>query len=154
MYFWKIESLKEDFSSGSFTDRELIPYVVLYAGLYAIGIELMGYLPYEDINVWTYVSSVMNILIPVVGTIYAYKMNGGGGGSNFASKYFSIGFVVSVRFMVYLIPVIILMFIYWEITYRETEDMHMSVVEVFLFSSWYVFLYLRMAKHIGDTAHA
>jgi len=154
MYFWKIESLKNDIHNGSFTDKQLIPYVVLYAGLYAAAIEITGHLPYENVNIWTYVMSMLNILIPIAGTIYAYKMNGGGNGSNFASKYFSIGFVVGIRFLVYLIPMIVLMAAYWIYAFGDQENLPTTFVEVFIFSSWFALLYIRMAKHIGDTAMA
>lgn len=103
MYYWKVESLKEDIVNGAFTDKQLIPYMVLYVGLYALSMEITGYLPYEHVNNWTYILSVLSVLIPITGTIYAYKCNGGSNGKNFASKYFSIGFVVSVRFLIYLI---------------------------------------------------
>jgi len=154
MYFWKVESLKKDIVDGSFTDKELIPYVVLYAGLYALGIERIGYLPYEDVNIWTYVLSTLNVLVPIAGTIYAYKSNRGDKGENFASKYFSIGFVVGVRFIVYLIPVMALMIVYWMVMFGEQEELPTTYVEVILFSSWYALFYYKMAKHIGDTAKA
>ena len=154
MYFWKIESLKEDIANGSFTDKELIPYVVLYVCLYAVGIEIAAYSPYEDINIWTYVLSILNVVIPIVGTIYAYQKNGGGSGNNFASKYISIGFVVVVRFLVYLIPVMIFMIIYWTIKYGDQVELPTSIVEVIAFSSWYALIYFRVGKHIGDTVRA
>lgn len=31
----------------------------------------MSYLPYKDINVWTYVSSLLNLLIPIAGAVYS-----------------------------------------------------------------------------------
>lgn len=154
MYFWKIESLKQEIKSGSFTDKELIPYVALYAGLYAIGIEFAAYMPYEDVTVWTYVLSVLNVAIPVVGTIYAYTCNGGANGENFASKYFSIGFVIGIRFLAYLIPAMSVLFTYWVIVFGEQEQLPTTFVEVMLFSAWYGLLYVRMAKHIGDTTRA
>jgi len=152
MYFWKIESLKKDIVDGSFTDKELIPYVLIYAGLYAVGMELTGYLPYEDPNIWAYVLSTLNVLIPIVGTFYAYKCNGGGNGENFASKYFSIGFVVGIRFLVFLIPFITLLFIYWMIRFGEQEELPTTYIEVTLFSTWCALFYYKMAKHISDTA--
>ena len=133
----------------------IIPYVVLYAGLNALGIEVTGYLPYEDVNIWTYVMSALNVLIPVAGTIYAYKCNGGGNGEKFASKYFSIGFVVVIRFLVYLIPLMVLMIVYWVVMFGEQGELPATTfVEVVLFSAWYALLYFRMAKHISDTAKA
>ena len=154
MYFWNIESLKEDIVNGLFADKELIPYVVIYVGLYAVSIEIIGYLPYEDINVWTYVLSILNVIIPIAGTIYAYKCNGGANGTNFASKYFSIGFVVGVRFLAYLIPLMVLMIVYWVVVFSDQEELSTTILEVVLFSSWYALLYFKMANHIGDTAKA
>ncbi len=154
MYFWKVESLKKDIVEGSFTDKELIPYVVVYAGLYALGIEATGYMPYEDVNIWTYVLSILNVLIPIAGTIYAYQCNRGGNGENFASKYFSIGFVVGIRFLVYLIPLMAVMIVYWVVMFGEQEELPTTYVEVILFATWYALLYYKMAKHIGDTAKA
>lgn len=154
MYFWKVESLKEDMANGIFTDKELIPYIVLSAGLYAVVIEMIGYLPYEDINVWTYVLSILNVLIPIAGTIYAYKCNGGSNGTNFASKYFAIGFVVGIRFLVYLIPLMVLMTIYWVTVFGDQEELPTTIVEVVLFSFWYALLYFKMANHISDTVKA
>lgn len=154
MYFWKVESLKKDIVGGSFTDKELIPYVVLCAGLYALDIEVTGYLPYEDVNILTYVMSALNVLIPILGTIYAYKCNGGSNGENFASKYFSIGFVISIRFLVYSVPLIVLMIFYWEIMFGEQEELPTTFVEVILFSAWYALLYFRVAKHISETTKA
>lgn len=154
MYLWKIESLKEDIKNGDFKDKELIPYVVVSAGLYAASIEIVGYLPYEDTNAWRYVLSIFNVLIPIAGTIYAYKYNGGANGMNFASKYFSIGFVVGIRFVVYLIPLMVLMITYWVVVFADQEEWPTTILEVVLFSSWYAFLYFKMANHIGDTTKA
>lgn len=151
MYFWKIELLKKDIVEGSFTDKELIPYIVLYAGLYAFSMETSGYLPYKDANIWTYILSILNVLIPIVGTIYAYKCNNSGNGENFASKYFSIGFVVGIRFLVYLIPLMALMIVYWVVILEEQEELLTTPVEVILFSAWYALFYYKMARHISST---
>lgn len=73
MYFWDIESLKEDIRRGEFADKELIPYILMSVALYAMGIEFAGYFPYEDSGIWIYLLSILNILIPVGGTLYVYK---------------------------------------------------------------------------------
>jgi len=151
MYFWKIESLKQDIRADLFTDKNLIPYVVLYIGCCVAAIEMNGYLPYEDINLWTYLQSTLFILIPIAGTIYAYSCNGGANGEGFASKYFSIGFVVGIRFVVFLIPIVVLMIIYWLVMFPEQEVFPTTFLEVLVLSSWYALAYFRIAKHIGDT---
>ncbi len=154
MYFWKIESLKRDIENRSFTDKELIPYVVLFVGFYALASEFTVYLPYEGINYLTYLMSVLNVLIPILGTIYAYKCNGGGNGENFGLKYFSISFVVSIRFLVYAVPVMILVIAYWIVAYSEQDEIPTTFFEVTLYSGWHALYYYRVAKHVGDTVRA
>jgi len=152
MYFWDIESLKEDIRRGEFTDKELMPYIVLSVVLYILGTEFTAYFPYENINIWTYLLSILNILIPLGGTLYVYKKNGGAKGNNFASKYISIGLVVGFRFLVYLVLVIMLLIIYWYFSFGEQEEeMPTTFVEVALSSSWYVLLYYQIAKHTEET---
>lgn len=149
MYFWKIELLKDDIRNNKFDDKALLPYIILTIALYTFGTEIMAYSPYEEVNIWTYVLSFMNILIPIVGTVYIYNKNGGANGTNFANKYFSISFVVGIRFLIYLIPMIIILIGYWEFTFPEKETPPTTFFEVSVLSLWYIFLYLNIAKHIG-----
>jgi len=149
MYFWKIESLKDDIKNNKFDDKALLPYIILTITLYTFGTEIIAYLPHEEVNTWSYILSLMNILIPTLGTIYAYKKNGGANGTNFANKYFSINFVVGIRFLIYLIPMMIILIGYWEFTFPEEDNIPTTLFEVVVFSLWYILLYLNTAKHIG-----
>ncbi|MFP4550478.1 MAG: hypothetical protein ACLFNT_06710, partial [Spirochaetales bacterium] len=73
-------------------------------GLNAWLVESWGYVPYEGTDIWTYVLSFLKVIIPVAGTIYAYQRNGGRNGTGFAKKFFSIGFVIGIRFLVCGVP--------------------------------------------------
>ena len=151
MYFWNINMLKEDIKSGNFGDKEAIVYIVISLALYSIGLELVSLLPMiENYNLWDYVNSFLSVLVPVLGTIYAYKKNGGDEGKDFANKYFSIGFVMGIRFLVYFIGVIVLLIIYWSYVFPNNEEMPTTFVEVLLFFIWYVALYFQIAKHIEE----
>jgi hypothetical protein len=152
MYFWNIEALKSDIKRGEFTDREAISYIVVSLFLYSLGTELIVLFPAEAVyNVWDGVNSLLNIIIPVVGTLYAYKKNGGASGRDFANKYFSIGFVMGIRFLVYLIGVIFLLVIYWSfVVPDEVDTIPTTWVEVLLFSGWYAMLYYKIGEHIGE----
>ena len=154
MYFWKIEPLKEEFRKGNFKDKDVISYIVIYVALYAVGMELMGYFPDEGINFWTYVLSIMNVFVPIGGIIYAYKLNGGPNGKDFALKYFGIGFVVLIRFIIYLIPVLVIMMVYWWFVFGDQKEYPTTFIEAAVFTTWHVLFYLRMAKHIRDTTMA
>ena len=149
MYIWNIGALKKKLASERFSDKELIPYIVLYAGLSALVIEVNQYLQIEA-NAWDYIESVGALIMAIAGTVYCYKCNGGKNGTNFASKYFSIGFVIGVRFFVYLIPIVFLLGFYTVIVFDQ-EGHPTNFLDTLVFSCWNAILYLRMAKHIGDT---
>lgn len=153
MYFWKLDSLKKQLAEQGLTEYQVYCYILVYVSLSAIAVELMRYLPAESHNVWTYVESALNIGIPILGSILIFRANGGASGSQFAARYFSIGLVVTIRFLVLLIPVTIAMGIYWFFTYEGVET-STSWMEVAVFSSWYALLYANIAKHVRTVAQA
>lgn len=156
MYFWKIKLLKQHLINNGLTEKQLFYYILIYAGLGALGVEMVGYFPNTEPDLWTYVSSAMNILIPILGTIAAFRENGGSSGIKFAERYFSIGLVVTLRFLVLLIPIICLMVGYWIFTnglHNDTPETT-SPLETIVISIWYAALYFYIAKHIGNVAKA
>ncbi len=148
MYFWKIELLKDDLINNRFDDKSLLPYIILTIFLYTLGTEITAYIPYEEVNLLTYLLSFMNVLIPIIGTIYIYKKNGGANGKNFANRYITISFVIGIRFLVYLIPVMIILICYWNFTFSEQETIPTTLFEIVVLSLWYIILYYNIAKHI------
>lgn len=152
MYFWKIDALKNDIKDKKMNDEEIFPYIILSVAFYAFLTEIMAYLPYEDgeVNTYTYVLSIMAIIIQIFGTIYVYKKNGAKDGNNFLTKYFLIGFVVSIRFIVYFIPLMIALIIYWKFNFSEQELLPTTLFEVVLISAWYLLLFFNIGKHIED----
>jgi uncharacterized membrane-anchored protein YitT (DUF2179 family) len=153
MYFWKLDSLKKQLVEQGLTQYQMYCYILVYVSLTAIVVELMKYLPPESHNVWTYAESVLNIVIPILGTILIFRANGGASGVQFAARYFSIGFVVTIRFLVLLVPVTIAMVIYWFFTYEGVET-PTSFIEVAVFSAWYALLYADIARHVRAVARA
>lgn len=153
MYFWKLDQLKRQLTEQGLTEYQMCCYILIDVALSAFAVELMEYLPSGSHNVWTYVESVLNIVIPILGTILIFRANGGVSGIQFAARYFSIGLVVAIRFLVLLIPVMIVMMIYWSFTY-ETDDIPTSLIEVAVFSGWYALLYVYIAKHVRAVAQA
>lgn len=138
------------------SETQTFYYILLFVGFSVIGIEFMGYFPYEDPNAWDYFKSGLNLAIPIIGTIAAYRANGGAKGKAFAAKYFSISFVVLMRFTIYLIPIVVGLLIYYgaSIDWSTLEDdvsFQTGWFEVVLLSAWYVALYFAVVKHIGDT---
>ena len=159
MYFWKINDLKQLIVERGLSEAQVFYYVLLFVGFSAAGIEFMAYFPPEDPNAWTYVQSGLNFVILIVGTVIAYHANRGAEGRNFAAKYFSISFVVLMRFLVYLIPVIVALFVYYGLSVDWSspdveKEFQTGWFEVVLQLAWYTALYARIVKHIRDTTKA
>jgi hypothetical protein len=144
MYFWNINKLKQQLIETGLTERQLFYYILIAVAFEAISYEMTTYLPYTEPNSWSYVESVFNILIPIIGSIAAFRANGGDSGIKFVERYFSIGFVVSIRFLILLIPLIGLV---------DWPD-YPNSIDVITFSSLYVAMYARIVKHIADVAKA
>jgi hypothetical protein len=111
--FWKIEELKNHIRTGKLSEKDRFISALIYIVFSSVNIELVLYLPVENVNFLDYINSLINIVIVFVGTIFAYKINASANGSDFLGKYFSIGFVLTVRFLVYLIPILILYSIFY-----------------------------------------
>jgi hypothetical protein len=103
MYFWRIEKLKKEMDARPLTDREALPYLVVFVALSAVA----SYFPQEAQNVWDRLEAVLSLLLSTFGTIYIYYRNGGANGQHFLQRYLAIGWVVTIR----LVPILILVFI-------------------------------------------
>ena len=156
MYLWNIEALKAKILGGQFTSGKVFPYLIITMGLYSIALEVFLYAGYEkqEINYLTYSSSVICTLIVVLGTFYVYHANGGASGKDFAAKYIGIGFVVGIRFLVYAMPLIVAIIVHRSCADANDEYAPTTFLEVVVYAAWSVVYYLRMAKHIRDTAVA
>ncbi|MHB8131665.1 MAG: hypothetical protein ACYDEX_22015 [Mobilitalea sp.] len=154
MYFWKIQLLKKQLIEQGLSEKHLFYYILIFVALAVLGTEIMGYLPYKAPNAWDYFLSFMNIAIPIIGTIFAYHFNGGGSGVKFAERYFSIGLVITIRFLVLLIPIMVVLMVYWFQMYDVQKEIPMSFPEAVLYCIWYAALYGYITKHIRQVAKA
>ncbi len=105
MYFTNIKKLKEDIIEKRFSEKDRFLYILLFIMLDTIFLEL-NIFPIEELNIIDYASSIINIVVTFSGTYFIYKANGGEDGNDFAGKYFSITWVRSIRFLLFLIPMV------------------------------------------------
>lgn len=114
MYFWRIELLKSELRRGSLSQRTAFAYVLASMLVYTISTAAP--------NVWSPksepVTSVVDWVVYAImvllvggGTYAAYRANGGYAGSDFASRYFALGWVLFIRLVVLLfLPATVLLF--------------------------------------------
>ncbi|MEW6306286.1 MAG: hypothetical protein AB1705_22695 [Verrucomicrobiota bacterium] len=146
MYFWRIERLKAEMAARPLSEREVLPYLVVFVGL----ATAVGYIPQAITNVWDGVGAVWSVALAVFGTIYIYRQNGGEDGQHFLQRYLAIGWVVTIRWLVILILVAIAFFALMTVLESEAEQ-----------TTWYEFLFLavvevvvywRIGYHVRDLA--
>jgi hypothetical protein len=154
MHFWNIEALKKQLKETGLSEKQVFGYILIYVTLTALGMEAMSYLPTEEAGLWDHIAAVANVAIAVGGTILAFSANGGANGRDFAARYFSIGFVATIRFMVLLIPIVGGMMVYWTASFESEGEIATSPVEVVVFGVWAAALYLYIARHMRQTAAA
>ena len=150
MYFWKIGSLKEEIKKRELKEKDRFLYTLIYIILSAIGMEAMGLMPIDDGNVWDAINSISNIAVVTLGTIFAFKANGGSKGIDFLGRYFSISFVVAIRFVVILIPMIIMLSAYYSFAVTKDPDLNSTAYDTIPFLIWSAALYWRVCVHIAD----
>jgi len=98
MYFIRIEKLKRQLSTQGLTMREQFQYFM--------ALLLISYLKFvaqgDAGQVWSKISFA---LISLVAVIVLYFRNGGAAGERFFERYFSLSWVLYVRFVVVLLSV-------------------------------------------------
>ena len=149
MYFWNIEGLKGEMARRPLSDRELLPYLVIFIALYDLMIAAtLG----EPANVWDYADGAMTVLLGIAGTIYLFFKNGGSNGRDFVPRYLAIGFVVGLRYLVLVgIPVIVGYTIAYGLFVADSSE-ETRWWDVMLYSVLNVFYYWRVGVHLNDTA--
>lgn len=152
MYIWKIEKLKEDLINDAVTQRDHFFYYFISMVVFLIAIEMIVRFSTESPNIWDNIYSLSNMLIPLVGTILTFRANGGANGKDFLGRYFSVGFVVTVRFLVWLLPIFIVLAIYYSLFYSEEDVVASTPIDVIPFIIWTFLLYWRIVKHVKDVS--
>lgn len=155
MYFWNINKLKAQLIERPLTEKELLPYLIATLLMFT----LIPYLPDTlHFNAWDYLEMAIACLAVIIGTLWLYAKNLGSNidnkGSHFLQRYIALGWVVLVRFIVFVIPVIILMaFLASNFALFNTESDATGWIDVMLITMIEVLLYWYFGKHIADVAH-
>ncbi len=146
MRFFRIEQLKAEMRAQPLSERESLPYLVLYVAFFT----LASGLPVLEFNLFDGLDTLLSVVIAVVGTILIYRQNGGINGQFFLQRYFAIGFVVSLRCLVVIGVAMLFLVI-------VLDSLGMLIEE----TTWYdlilvvaaeLLLYWRIAHHVRDLA--
>ncbi|MBR9875587.1 hypothetical protein L3V31_15785 [Vibrio sp. J1-1] len=148
MYFWNIEALKRDIVGGRLTEKDRFVYALIYIVFSAATYEYFQGTNTEYSNLWDKIEAIANVVVVLAGTYFTYRANGANNGRDFLGRYFSLGFVVTIRFLVFLFPIVILRLMYESPFGVENEATVTTPFGVSLVILWSCFLYVNLAKHM------
>jgi len=150
MYFWNIKKLSNELINSTLSQRSVFLYILIYVFGMELSLEALEYFPQQSLNNYDYIETIIYLVIVFVGTCLAYYFNGGKNGKEFAERYFSISFVVGVRFMAVFVPLI---FIELAIFYEEDDEMLTTWYEVSISLILMFLYYWRTIVHMKYVAN-
>lgn len=148
MRFWRIEQLKAEMRAQPLSERESLPYLVLYVALFT----LVSGLPNPDFNLFDAFESLLSVIIAIVGTILIYQQNGGINGQFFLQRYFAIGFVVALRCLVVLVAAMLALIVVLDSLGMLEDDTTWYDLIIIVVAE--MLLYWRIAHHVRDLAES
>jgi len=144
MYFWNIKALKHQLTEVGLSEADSMKYILF--------LSLLGLIPLPippSFSRGIFIFYVINTFTLLCGILYCYRKNGGAKGKDFLSRFFSINFVMFIRFIPFLM--ISGLIIYSDITksiisnYQKT--MHLFIVYIVVLLVFY-----RTGYHISTIA--
>lgn len=146
MYFWRIEELKAAMAVRPLSEREVLPYLAVAAGLSAVAV----WIPEVTMNFWDGAGMVWSIAVAVLGTLHIYQQNGGAGGEHLLQRCLAIGWVVSLR---WLVAIVLFAVAFFAATAAfGTVPEHTTWVDFLMIAAFQVGLYWRIGHHVRDVA--
>jgi len=147
MYFWKIGKLKEDIRNNSLTSQDNYYYLLSYTTLYTILLIVAVVRLYDSMGIWM---AVIQVLLFVGGTYYAYYSNGRAKGKDFSKRFFSIAWVFLIRATFFMTIGMLNLYVMTHLFGMEKLlTVGSSAIIGLLFE---MLFYWRIGKHIKDVA--
>lgn len=137
MYIVDIEALKQTLRTGTLPQPELVRYLLSWAALAAVDA-----LPFPT-NRWDHIGAAVSAAVAVGGILHCYRCNGGDRGRDFAGRFFSIGFVLGVRFVLAMLAAALVVGLLLPFDVSE-ETTRTQMIAYALLNVWY---YMRLGDH-------
>jgi hypothetical protein len=146
MYFIKYEPLKEQLRTRAVTDRDALPYLILFSVFEVIAVSLPAV---SEITQWHLIGTALNILVTVAGLFYVYEQNGGRDGYDIIQKVVVLGWVVMIRYLAVMIPISLVIHSLAE--YSGLAGDGKTGFDAVLVPLLSVIYYERLGRHMADT---
>lgn len=148
MYFWQLRRLKRKITARPLSEREILPYLLVYLTLTTTII----FIPESSANVWDALSALSSIILTLVGSFYIYRQNGGANGQYFLQRYLALGWVVTFRWLLIFVITTVILLILLELVGVSTFSEEMTWYEFLYGTAWEAIVYQRIGHHVRDVA--
>lgn len=146
MYFWRIKQLKIQLIESPLGDRDVLPYLIAYSAT----LGLVALVPLQDYNRWDFFSAVVALVGSILGPVWIYRQNGGAAGSHLVERFLAIGWVLAIRFLVFLLPAFLVATLVADMMFEHEGETGWPMVILAL--AFQVIFYQRFGAHVGDVA--
>ncbi len=161
MYFIKYQPLKRKLKERTLSDREALVYLVVYIFLLGLSFALSFAIPTgatdecsdADLAAWDdEVFLLVFVCLPIAGIYYVYVANGGKSGFDLIQKYFVLGWVVGIRFLVVFLPLsVATILVSAQVLGNGCEDRIQFYPQYVVSTLGEIVYYQRLGRHIRDT---
>lgn len=148
MYFWQLRSLKRKMVARPLSEGEILPYLLVSLTL----TTAIAFIPEFSANVWDALSALSSTILTLVGTFYIYRQNGGANGQYFLQRYFAIGWVVTLRWLLIFIITTVILLILLELASINTFSEETTWYDFLYGTACEVIIYQRIGHHVRDVA--
>ena len=152
MYLTNIEQLKKDLLAGEVSEKQSFDYFFIVFAFSVFVSEALGYFPGStNHSLWDYLLSLGLVAFPVCGTYFAFQANGGDFGQDFFRRYFSLSWVLGVRFAGFALAISVWSMgitLYWSSEYGFERQR--TAVEVLAWIIWLAAFYGQLCSHFRE----
>jgi len=148
MYFWKINKLKEDLKSNSVSNKDIFKYYLVLVIAYLV----LPILKWSGTNLWDRALDVQLLVISVAGTTYCYIMNGGKRGPKFIERLVSLTWVLTIRMVVIILPILILIYIMLSIIIFKAGNPQSTWLDLIFELLFFAIFYMKLGREIKNVA--
>lgn len=107
MYFWRVNSLVEDFRNDKVTEKEKLKYMILFGIVVAIISDPIMWID-SKYSIMDTINLIVMIVTTTLGTYYCYSKNKSGDNKDFITRFMCLGLPVGLRLFVFALPVFII----------------------------------------------
>jgi len=148
VYFWKLQSLKQDLIGARLSQRQSCLYLLCLGGLTMLGYSI----PADPLGLWDHVVSAIAITGFLLGTMYLYRCNGGAAGADFLSRYVSMNWVFGIRFLILLALPAMFATVGVELLLTDDVPDHTTPVEASVSAVLALCYFWRLGHHFSHVA--